>query len=98
MKQQNEVFCAMIIPSKSPRSKAAKELIFKRYLSSMSTTCRFLSKKKIKNGKLPLLYIDMTRAKEYLCLSYSGESEFTEYFERIREERGREKGTRKKLV
>jgi hypothetical protein len=33
----------------------------------------------------------MTRAKEYLCLPCSGESKFTEYFERIREERKRGK-------
>ncbi|MGD6967423.1 3'-5' exonuclease [Rossellomorea vietnamensis] len=34
-----------------------------------------------------LLYIGMTRAKEYLCLSYSGESEFTNYFQEIVDER-----------
>jgi hypothetical protein len=33
------------------------------------------------------LYIGMTRAKEYLCLSYSGESEFTQYLDQIRVER-----------
>ncbi|NMH68046.1 AAA family ATPase [Bacillus sp. RO3] len=31
--------------------------------------------------EVSLLYIGMTRAKEYLCLSYSGESEFTRYFD-----------------
>ncbi|MBM7580975.1 3'-5' exonuclease [Jeotgalibacillus terrae] len=34
-----------------------------------------------------LLYIGMTRAKEYLCLSYSGESVFTEYFDGLMAER-----------
>ncbi|MFB1081666.1 3'-5' exonuclease [Jeotgalibacillus sp. JSM ZJ347] len=34
-----------------------------------------------------LLYIGMTRAKEYLCLSYSGESVFTEYFDEVLTER-----------
>ncbi|WP_404406219.1 3'-5' exonuclease [Jeotgalibacillus malaysiensis] len=34
-----------------------------------------------------LLYIGMTRAKEYLCLSYSGESVFTEYFDAVLAER-----------
>lgn len=33
-----------------------------------------------------LLYIGMTRAQDYLCLTYSGESEFTSYFEKIRTE------------
>ena len=32
--------------------------------------------------EVALLYIAMTRAKEYLFLSYSGDSEFTRYFER----------------
>lgn len=32
-----------------------------------------------KEREVSLLYIGMTRAKEYLCLSYSGESEFTYY-------------------
>ena len=32
-----------------------------------------------KEREVSLLYIGMTRAKEYLCLSYSGESEFTQY-------------------
>jgi hypothetical protein len=40
-----------------------------------------------KEREVSLLYIAMTRAKEYLCLSYSGESEFTRYFETIRQER-----------
>lgn len=38
-----------------------------------------------------LLYIGMTRAKEFLCLSYSGESEFTQYFDRILEQRKTDK-------
>ncbi|MDP4107665.1 MAG: 3'-5' exonuclease, partial [Bacillota bacterium] len=33
--------------------------------------------------EVSLLYIGMTRAKEYLCLSYSGESEFTQYLEKL---------------
>ncbi|RDI38000.1 3'-5' exonuclease [Falsibacillus pallidus] len=37
--------------------------------------------------EVSLLYIGMTRAKEYLCLSYSGESEFTKYFEGLLIER-----------
>ncbi|PLS01906.1 3'-5' exonuclease [Neobacillus cucumis] len=37
--------------------------------------------------EVSLLYIGMTRAKEYLCLSYSGESEFTLYLDGILQER-----------
>lgn len=40
-----------------------------------------------KEREASLLYIGMTRAKEFLCLSYSGKSEFTEYLDRILEER-----------
>ncbi|WP_027410028.1 3'-5' exonuclease [Anoxybacteroides tepidamans] len=40
-----------------------------------------------KEREVSLLYIGMTRAKEYLCLSYSGESEFTQYFDAILRER-----------
>lgn len=40
-----------------------------------------------KEREVSLLYIGMTRAKEYLCLSYSGESEFTAYLDGILEER-----------
>ncbi len=40
-----------------------------------------------KEREVSLLYIAMTRAKEYLCVSYTGESEFTAYFERVKEER-----------
>ncbi|WP_147533031.1 3'-5' exonuclease [Bacillus marasmi] len=37
--------------------------------------------------EVSLFYIGMTRAKEYLCLSYSGESEFTLYLDRVLKER-----------
>ncbi|WP_273127604.1 3'-5' exonuclease [Bacillus weihaiensis] len=40
-----------------------------------------------KEREVSLFYIGMTRAQEYLCLSYSGESEFTNYLDGIREER-----------
>lgn len=40
-----------------------------------------------KEREVSLLYIGMTRAKEYLCLSYSGESEFTQYLDRVNHER-----------
>ncbi|WP_066300228.1 3'-5' exonuclease [Bacillus sp. FJAT-29937] len=40
-----------------------------------------------KEREASLLYIGMTRAKEYLCLSYSGESEYTKYFDDINMER-----------
>ncbi len=40
-----------------------------------------------KEREVSLLYIGMTRAKEYLCLSYSGESEFTQYLDRVVSER-----------
>lgn len=40
-----------------------------------------------KEREVSLFYIGMTRAKEYLCLSYSGESEFTHYLDRILLER-----------
>ena len=36
-----------------------------------------------KEREVSLLYIGMTRAKEFLCLSYSGESEFTHYLDNI---------------
>jgi superfamily I DNA/RNA helicase len=44
-----------------------------------------------KEREVSLLYIGMTRAKEYLCLSYSVESEFTNYLDRILEERKQKK-------
>lgn len=40
-----------------------------------------------KEREVSLLYIGMTRAKEYLCLSYSGESEFTHYLDSINQMR-----------
>jgi len=40
-----------------------------------------------KEREVSLLYIGMTRAKEYLCLSYSAESEFTQYFDTVKENR-----------
>ncbi|KHF30790.1 ATP-dependent helicase/nuclease subunit A [Anoxybacillus sp. BCO1] len=46
--------------------------------------------------EVSLLYIGMTRAKEYLCLSYSGESEFTRYFEQVRTSRLQKKKERKR--
>jgi hypothetical protein len=44
-----------------------------------------------KEREVSLLYIGMTRAKEYLCLSYSGESEYTRYIDSILEERKQKK-------
>ncbi|MGD6957249.1 3'-5' exonuclease [Rossellomorea aquimaris] len=46
--------------------------------------------------EVSLLYIGMTRAKEYLCLSYSGESEFTRYFDQCLLERKEQKNTSEK--
>lgn len=40
-----------------------------------------------KEREVSLLYIGMTRAKEFLCLSYSGASEFTNYLDGIIQER-----------
>ncbi|MBY0121470.1 nuclease-related domain-containing DEAD/DEAH box helicase [Bacillus sp. S/N-304-OC-R1] len=40
-----------------------------------------------KEREASLLYIGMTRAKEFLCLSYSGESDYTKYFDEINMER-----------
>jgi hypothetical protein len=40
-----------------------------------------------KEREVSLLYIGMTRAKEYLCLSYSGESEFAQYLDTVNQER-----------
>ena len=40
-----------------------------------------------KEREASLLYIAMTRAKDFLCLSYSGESEYTQYFTKQMEER-----------
>ena len=44
-----------------------------------------------KEREVSLLYIGMTRAKEYLCLSYSGESEFTKYLDQKLIERNQKK-------
>ncbi|WP_082686808.1 3'-5' exonuclease [Bacillus sp. FJAT-27445] len=41
--------------------------------------------------EVSLLYIGMTRAKEFLCLSYSGTSEFTQYLDSILVERTKQK-------
>ncbi|UGB33130.1 3'-5' exonuclease [Metabacillus sp. B2-18] len=40
-----------------------------------------------KEREVSLFYIGMTRAQEYLCLSYSGESEFTQYLDEVVEEK-----------
>lgn len=40
-----------------------------------------------KNREAALMYIGMTRAIEYLMISYSGESEYTRYFEKVLEAR-----------
>jgi len=45
--------------------------------------------------EVSLFYIGMTRAKEYLCLSYSDESKFTKYLDEILEERRQVKNTNK---
>ncbi|KGX91717.1 3'-5' exonuclease [Pontibacillus marinus] len=39
------------------------------------------------NREVALMYIGMTRAIEYLTISYSGESKFTEYFDEVVEKR-----------
>jgi hypothetical protein len=44
-----------------------------------------------KEREVSLLYIGMTRAKEYLCLSYSSESEFTSYLDTKLNERNQVK-------
>ncbi|MFB5195977.1 3'-5' exonuclease [Neobacillus sp. KR4-4] len=44
-----------------------------------------------KEREVSLFYIGMTRAKQYLCLSYSDESEFTHYLDRILQERNQRK-------
>ncbi|MDW0115026.1 3'-5' exonuclease [Sporosarcina saromensis] len=44
-----------------------------------------------KEREASLLYIAMTRAKDFLCLSYSDESEYTRYFTNLLEERMKEK-------
>ncbi|MCM3439360.1 3'-5' exonuclease [Metabacillus halosaccharovorans] len=44
-----------------------------------------------KEREVSLFYIGMTRAQEYLCLSYSGESEFTRFIDDVSEERKQHK-------
>ncbi|WP_040209138.1 3'-5' exonuclease [Neobacillus jeddahensis] len=44
-----------------------------------------------KEREVSLFYIGMTRAKEYLCLSYSAESEFTQYLDQILQKRKQKK-------
>ncbi|MTH53681.1 AAA family ATPase [Bacillus mangrovi] len=40
-----------------------------------------------KEREVSLLYIGMTRSKDYLSITYSGESEFTKYFDRVKADR-----------
>ncbi|MCA1031181.1 AAA family ATPase [Bacillus timonensis] len=47
--------------------------------------------------EVSLLYIGMTRAKQYLCLSYSGESKFTLYFDGVLQERAVENSNVRKI-
>ncbi|MCQ6277060.1 AAA family ATPase [Bacillus sp. V3B] len=47
--------------------------------------------------EVSLLYIGMTRAKEYLCLSYSGESKFTKYLDDTVEERDLKKNNKSEV-
>ncbi|KTF60212.1 3'-5' exonuclease [Bacillus amyloliquefaciens] len=44
-----------------------------------------LEKEKDKDREVPLMYIGMTRSKQYLCITYSGESDYTNYFDKRRE-------------
>lgn len=50
-----------------------------------------------KEREVSLLYIGMTRAKQFLCLSYSADSEFTQYFDRVLLERKQEKSGLEKI-
>ena len=45
---------------------------------------------KDREREVALLYIGMTRAKEYLFLSSSGTSDFTEYFEKLKDKQQEE--------
>lgn len=47
--------------------------------------------------EVSLLYIGMTRAKEYLCLSYSGKSKFTKYLDEVLEERAANKNNKSEI-
>ncbi|WP_062110036.1 3'-5' exonuclease [Bacillus niameyensis] len=44
-----------------------------------------------KEREASLLYIGMTRAKEFLCLTYSGDSEYTQYFDGLIKEANNQK-------
>lgn len=46
-----------------------------------------------KNREAALMYIGMTRAIEYLMISYSGDSEYTTYFDNLLEEKQVKKST-----
>ncbi|WP_423798045.1 3'-5' exonuclease [Neobacillus sp. SAB-20_R2A] len=50
-----------------------------------------------KEREVSLLYIGMTRAKEYLCLSYSAESEYTKYLDQILMVRNKKKDGMEKV-
>jgi superfamily I DNA/RNA helicase len=50
-----------------------------------------------KEREVSLLYIGMTRAKEYLCLSFSGESDFTKYLDQIMIDRSKKQGGIEKI-
>lgn len=58
-----------------------------RYVFIVNVDSVPFSLKEDKEREVSLLYIAMTRAKEHLFLSYSGISEFTQYFDEIRKER-----------
>lgn len=47
--------------------------------------------------EVSLLYIGMTRAKDYLCLSYSGESKFTNYLDEISATRNSNKNKKSEI-
>ncbi|MCA1318381.1 NERD domain-containing protein [Bacillus tianshenii] len=53
---------------------------------------------KDKEREVSLMYIGMTRAKEYLCISYSGKSEFTDYFEEWQKQKREETQMRVKKI
>ncbi|MCQ5365887.1 hypothetical protein NOW01_12905 [Anoxybacillus salavatliensis] len=73
-------------PLKLAQLKVVKDLIFKRVFIVNVNNMPFALEED-REREVSLLYIGMTRAKEYLCLSYSGESEFTRYFEQVRTSR-----------
>lgn len=51
-----------------------------------------------KNREAALMYIGMTRAIEYLMISYSGESEYTKYFEKLLTEKKRGRKVSQSLI